>query len=330
MEQNISKDTFPAARYIKEIGRGRKGARDMSREDAQQVYAAMLDGRISDIELGAILIALRIKGESVDEIAGFLDAAEQSFDRLPAPKGEFAPVVIPSYNGARQMANLTPLLALLLARQGVPVLIHGVTSDPGRITTAEILQCLGYPAARSIGDAQQGFARGEPVFMPIDTLAPQMARLLDIRRILGLRNSTHTLVKILQPFDGPALRLTSYTHPEYLEMLTDYFVKAAPPQRGDALLMRGTEGETVANARRAQQIEWFHDHERTTLVQKADPADELPPLPPQRDASTTAQWIAAALRGEEPVPEPIAEQVEHCLHVARNLRAQQVSHGEAG
>lgn len=330
MEQNITTQAFSAARFIKEIGRGRKGARDMTREDAQLVYAAMLDGRVSDIELGAILLALRIKGESVDEIAGFLDAAEQSFDRLPAPAGEFAPVVIPSYNGARQMANLTPLLAMLLARQGVPVLIHGVTSDPGRITTAEILQCLGYTIAQSIDDAQQGFARGEPVFMPIEVLAPGMARLLDVRRVIGLRNSTHTLVKILQPFDGPALRLTSYTHPEYLDMLTDYFLNAAPPKRGDAFLMRGTEGETVANAKRAQQIEWFHNHERTTLVQKSEPVDELPALPPQRDASTTAQWIASALRGEEVVPGPIAEQVEHCLHVAKRLRAQQVSHGEAG
>lgn len=330
MEQNITTQAFSAARFIKEIGRGRKGARDMTREDAQLVYAAMLDGRVSDIELGAILLALRIKGESVDEIAGFLDAAEQSFDRLPAPAGEFAPVVIPSYNGARQMANLTPLLAMLLARQGVPVLIHGVTSDPGRITTAEILQRLGYTIAQSIDDARQGFARGEPVFMPIEVLAPGMARLLDVRRIIGLRNSTHTLVKILQPFDGPALRLTSYTHPEYLDMLTDYFLNAAPPERGDAFLMRGTEGETVANAKRAQQIEWFHNHERTTLVQKSEPVDDLPALPPQRDASTTAQWIASALRGEEVVPGPITEQVEHCLHVARRLRAQQVSHGEAG
>ncbi|HEY0846487.1 MAG TPA: DNA-binding protein YbiB, partial [Noviherbaspirillum sp.] len=266
MEQNISKEAFAAARFIKEIGRGRKGARDLPREDARQLYAAMLDGRVSDLELGAILLALRIKGETVDEIAGFLDAAEESFDKLVAPAGEFAPVVIPSYNGARQMANLTPLLAMLVARRGAPVLIHGVTSDPGRITTAEILQCLGFSAARSFDDAQQGWARGEPVFMPIEALAPRMARLLDIRRVIGLRNSTHTLVKILQPFDGPALRLTSYTHPEYLEMLTAYFLRAAPAARGDAFLMRGTEGETVANARRAQQIEWFHDHQCTTLV----------------------------------------------------------------
>lgn len=330
METQHPPEPFRAAPFIKEIGRGKKGARSIARDDAYQLYAAMLDGRVSDLEMGGLMLAMRIKGESVDEIAGFLDAAEQSFDKLTAPAGEYAPVVIPSYNGSRHMANLTPLLALLLARQGVPVLVHGVTADPGRVTTAEIFQELGLPFAHSMQEAQAGFERREPVFMPIETLAPRMARLLALRSILGVRNSTHTLVKIMQPFAGPALRLTSYTHPEYLEMLTSYFTTAAPVARGDAFLMRGTEGETVANAKRAQQISWFHDHQCTVLVQKQEAVDELPPLPPQRDAATTAQWIKAALNDAQPVPIPIAEQVEHCLHITRCLYAKQVSHEHTG
>ncbi|MDB5728728.1 MAG: DNA-binding protein YbiB, partial [Noviherbaspirillum sp.] len=223
MEHSHTTEPFPAARFIKEIGRGKKGARSMSREDAFQLYAAMLDGRISDLEMGGIMLAMRIKGESVDEIAGFLDAAENSFDKLPVPAGVHAPVVIPSYNGSRQMANLTPLLAMLLAREGVPVLIHGVETDPGRVTTAEILEQLGVHFAHDRQAAAAQFARREPVFMPIEALAPRLAYLLSLRRILGVRNSTHTLVKIMQPFSGPALRLTSYTHPEDLAMLSEYF-----------------------------------------------------------------------------------------------------------
>lgn len=329
MEHTHTKEPFAAAPFIKEIGRGKKGARSISREDACRLYEAMLDGRVSDLEMGGLMLAMRIKGESVDEIAGFLDAAEQSFDKLPCPPGDFSPVVIPSYNGSRQMPNLTPLLAMLLAQRGVPVLVHGVTTDPGRVTTAEILQQLGFSFAQSIEQAMQGFARREPVFMPIEALAPRMARLLSLRRILGVRNSTHTLVKIMQPFAGPALRLASYTHPEYLEMLTAYFSSAVPVDRGDVFLMRGTEGETVANAKRAQQISWFHEHQCTILVQKQEAVDELPPLPLQRDASTTAKWIRSALNGSQPVPVPIAEQVEHCLHVAGLVHAKQVSHGEA-
>ncbi|HEX7650193.1 MAG TPA: DNA-binding protein YbiB [Noviherbaspirillum sp.] len=331
MESHDNFQPFPAARFIKEIGRGKKGARSLSRDDARELYAAMLDGRVSDLELGGIMLAMRFKGESVDEIAGFLDAAEDSFDKLTAPEREYAPIVIPSYNGSRNMPNLTPLLALLLARAGAPVLVHGVISDPGRVTTADILRELGLPFAQDHQQALDGFARNEPVFMPIETLAPRMARLLEIRRVLGVRNSTHTLVKILQPFAGPALRLVSYTHPEYLEMLGAYFTTAAPAHRGDAFLMRGTEGETVANARRANQIDWFHAHQRTVLVQKQEPVDEMPPLPLQSDAPTTAKWIREALDGRQPVPEPITEQVEHCLHIAKEIQLQrkQVFHDQS-
>ena len=58
-------------------------------------------------------------------------------------------MAIPSYNGARKQPNLVPLLTLLLAREGVPVLVHGVTEDPGRVTSAEIFTHLQIPHARS-------------------------------------------------------------------------------------------------------------------------------------------------------------------------------------
>lgn len=321
-ENHQATNRFIAAPFIREVGRGKKGARDMSRDDAHAIYEAMLDGRVSDLELGAFLIGMRIKGESVSEIAGFLDAAEASFERIEAPAGDHAPVVIPSYNGSRQMPNLTPLLALLLAREGVPVLIHGVSTDPGRVTTAEILQAMGHAPAASRGDIAACFARRAPAFMAIDALAPKLHGLLQLRRVLGLRNSTHTLVKIMQPFAQPALRLVSYTHPEYLTMLTDYFSTQAPAERGDVFLMRGTEGETVANAKRANAVTWFHNNQATELIERQQPVDEMPPLPAASDAVTTAAWIVEALAGKQPIPAPIAEQVAQCVNVAKAIRAE--------
>ena len=312
-------EPFLAAPFIKEVGRGVKGARSMSRVDALTLYTAMLDGRVSDLEMGGLLLAMRIKGESVDEIAGFLEAAEASFPPLPAPPGEFAPVIIPSYNGARKMANLTPLLALLLAREGVPVLVHGVSTDPGRVTTAEIFAAMGMSPSRSAMEAAEVFSWKQPAFMPIDDLAPKLAHQLSLRRILGVRNSAHTLAKILQPFAGPALRLVSYTHPEYLEMLGAYFTTAAPAGRGAAFLMRGTEGETVANANRAQAIDWFQDGQRSLIAERDAPTDHVAPAPEARDAAATAEWIARALEGDVPVPAPIAAQVAHCVRVAKAL-----------
>ncbi|NDC07967.1 MAG: DNA-binding protein YbiB [Oxalobacteraceae bacterium] len=313
--------SFQAAPFIREIGRGKKGARDMSRSDARAVYEAMLARDVSDLELGALLIGMRIKGESVEEIAGFLDAAEACFEPLAAPEGPFAPVIIPSYNGSRQLPNLTPLLAILLAREGVPVLVHGMSEDPGRVTTAEIFSALGISALSDRAQASSALAKPVPVFMPISLLAPKIHQLLQIRRVLGLRNSTHTLVKIMQPFRQAALRLVSYTHPEYLPVLSAYFLTIADPARGDVFLMRGTEGETVAHPRRANAVTWLHQGQATELIERQAPNDELPILPAASDEQTTAAWIKEALAGHQPIPAPITAQLEHCLNVARQLRA---------
>ncbi|HEX8883832.1 MAG TPA: DNA-binding protein YbiB, partial [Noviherbaspirillum sp.] len=55
---NTEPTSFPAARFIKEIGRGKKGARSLSRDDARDLYAAMLAGRVSDLEMGGLMLAM--------------------------------------------------------------------------------------------------------------------------------------------------------------------------------------------------------------------------------------------------------------------------------
>ncbi|MES2038626.1 MAG: DNA-binding protein YbiB [Pseudomonadota bacterium] len=319
-----STEALAAAKFIKEIGRGKDGARSMTQVDAAMLYTAMLAGRVSDLELGGILLSMRIKGESIEEISGFLQAAQPYILPLQAPADSlYAPVVIPTYNGARKKANLTPLLALLLARRSVPVLVHGVRTDAGRVATAEIFQALGLPLVTSAEQVQEQIQQLQPAFMPIDVLSPAMAHLLSLRRILGVRNSTHTLVKLLQPFVAPALRLSSYTHPEYLLMLQDYFSRCAPAEAGDVFLMRGTEGEAVASTGRAQQIDWFHAGQGTTLVPaQQEPLAEVPAVPDSIDAATTAAWIRSVLAGDIAVPENIAAQVEHCVSIAQRLRQQ--------
>lgn len=313
---------FPAARFIKEIGRGKAGARSLSQDDAQQLYSAMLERRVSDLEMGGILLAMRIKGESVAEIAGFLSAAAPQTIRLQAPPAaNYVPVLLPTYNGARKKANLTPLLALLLAREAVPVLVHGVYHDAGRVSTYEIFEKLGIAASLTANEAQAQFASQRPVFMPIEALSPAMNGLLAMRRVLGVRNSTHTLVKLLQPFDSPALRLCAYTHPEYQAMLHDYFLHHAPQEQGACFLMRGTEGEVVASTGRTQKIDCYAKGQCETLCEtQAQLPGESQDLPDASDANTTALWIMRVMKGEIPVPLNIAQQVSFCLQVAKRIK----------
>jgi anthranilate phosphoribosyltransferase len=312
-------NTFSCARFIKEIGRGPNGARALSSEDTKALYTAMLDGRVPELELGAVLLAYRLKGETAAELAAMLSAAHGSFAPLESPAGDYRAVSIPSYNGARKQPNLVPLLALLLAREGVPVLVHGVSTDPGRVTSAEIFAALNEVAVHDHAGIEDQLAQKYVAFAPIEVLAPQVARLLSLRARMGVRNSTHTLVKLLQPFAQPGLRLVNYTHPPYRESLSALFAAHPDAATGGALLARGTEGEAVADTRRQVQVDWLHDGICETLVEPERSSPNAPEvaLPEGRDAQTTAAWIEAVLRGDAPVPEAIVRQVETIKRIAR-------------
>lgn len=293
--------------YIKEIGRGKEGARSLDAPQAHDLMGKVLDGQVSDLELGAFAMAMRIKGETVDEMAGFLKATVERCIPIAAPR---TVVVLPSYNGARKLPNLTPLLALMLAQEDVPVLVHGMPEDPSRVTTADIFHDLGLPVARSADEVTQAWKRREPVFIRTDVLCPPLARLLDARWTIGLRNSGHTVAKLLDPCQaGAALRVVNYTHPEYGSMLTDFLQHTT----ANAMLMRGTEGEPVADPRRAPKLDIFIDGKlRTDLARPAQDGvlRELPVLPRTCDATTTAMYIQSVISGEKPAPTPLLQQVE--------------------
>src|SRR5690606_9342729 len=113
--------------FLKDIGRGKDGARALTREHACELMGQLLDGRVSDLEIGAFCIAMRIKGETEQEMAGFLDAIQPRLCSLP--NNGLTTVLLPSYNGARKLPVLTPLLALLLAQRGAAVVVHGTASE---------------------------------------------------------------------------------------------------------------------------------------------------------------------------------------------------------
>ena len=298
------------SQYIKEIGRGKEGARSLTREQAADLFGQVLDGSVTDLEVGAFCLAMRIKGETPLEMAGFLDATYQRLARIP--QGGAPTVVIPSYNGARKLPVLTPLLALLLAREGLPVLVHGVATESTRVYTSKVLEALGIAAQQAIS----AIAPGNVAFVPTALLHGGLQRLLDVRRAVGLRNPAHSLVKLMNPCAGEALVISSYTHPEYALSMAATFEL----MRSNAMLLRGTEGEAVADARRLPQMEGFI-HGRRLLLQEAQAGSltQLPDLPREFDAATTARYVQDVLAGKNPVPAPIAKQVEHILHMLRQL-----------
>lgn len=298
--------------YIKEIGRGKDSIRNLSEDEAYHLYSAMLDGGVPDIELGAILLALRMKGETAPEIIGFQRAVAERTNQLDFT-GAVRPVSIASYNGARNAPNLLPLLALLLTRMGIPVLIHGVLHGEGRVATVYILRELGILPSVSLAQAKSQLESDGLAFLPTQAFAPGLASLLALRSRLGVRNTAHTVVKLISPFAGDGVRMISASHPDYLSCIREYLVATA----GHALLLRATEGEAFANPKRRPQIDYFVDgHQELLFEQEVGPLKVLPNLPQSIDAVSTATWIRRALAGEVPVPLPILHQVACCLYAS--------------
>lgn len=296
---------------IKEIGRGKNHARDIDADTAYALYQQMLAGNVPELEMGAILIALRIKGEGEAEMAGFYQAMQEQIMRLTPPATLPMPVVIPSYNGARRQGNLTPLLALLLAALGFPVFIHGVSDDPTRVTSEAVFQALGIAGVTTQAEAQARLDAGKVVFMPVSALCPPLDKQLSLRWRLGVRNSAHTLAKLATPFnEDAALRLSSVSHPEYIPRVGQFFHGIG----GRALLLNGTEGEVYANPQRCPSITLIAGNEPEVLLARQEESGiTRDALPEAKDAATTAAWITRCLNREIPVPQTLRLQIACCF-----------------
>ena len=296
--------------YLKDIARGAAGARSLTREAAQDLMRQVLAGEASAAQTGAFLIAMRMKGETLPELIGFLDAVHA---RCTPVASDRPVVLISSYNGSRKLPNLTPLLALWLAREGLHVLMHGPVSVGRRVGSASILQDLGLPPAQQLTDIRRAWSRREPAFVPTGLLCPALQALLDYRQALGVRGPGHTVAKMLNPVVGaPTLRLVSHTHPEFGALMAAW----AETSAADAMLLRGTEGEPVADPRRQPRVDtWLGGRLRPELSLAAHEGvlTEPPLLPRETSAAHTAIYVQEVLSGMRPIPPPVARQAAQIL-----------------
>jgi anthranilate phosphoribosyltransferase len=297
---------------LKEIARTDE-PRDLSEQEAHLLFAAMLDGGVADLELGACLTALHMKPESAVEMLGFHRAASERVYGLRAPDTGLRPLVFGSYGGARRQANLLPLLVLMLQRIGVPVLLHGTLEGGGRVASAYILRELGILPCGSLSVAQESLDRDMLAFVPTAVLCPGLANLLALRNRMGICNPAHRLTGLLDPFGGMGLRVTGATDAAQLARIEAFLVATG----FDALLLRSTEGEAFANPRQRPRIQFYRQGEGATLFEEEmAPSRALPGEPAGIEAAATAAWIRQALAGEVPIPHPLVNQLACCLHAS--------------
>jgi anthranilate phosphoribosyltransferase len=294
---------------IKEIGRGARGARGLAPELAYESFRALLRGDVDDVQLGAWWLSMRIKGETPEELAAFDRAMQDSIAFRVSCQQPL--IVLPCYNGARQLPNLTPLLVWALAKRGARVLLHGVRNDPSRVTTFQLFSALQFPIANDVAQANAALRERGFVFTPIDSIHPQLGELLSNRWRIGVRSTPHTVAKLLLPIEpgGDALRVVALTHGDYVERLGAHLQS----QRVRAVVFRGCEGEPILHPKRAVQIQIFqneqsHMREWTGVTQHD--------LPDTCDIAATVAYVHDVMNGQRAMPEWIAWLAQELLNAS--------------
>lgn len=211
-KRNLYQDfEHPFAQYIRIIGKGKNGARSLTYDEAYAAFSLILKNEVLDVQLGAFLMLLRVKEESVDELTGFVQATK---DQLT-----FKPLEIDldwsSYAGKRKHFPWFLLAALTLARHGYKIVMHGASGHTiNRIYTEQVLEYLGYFICQNEDDVTTQLAQHNFAFLPLNVISPQLSDMIDLRNVMGLRSPIHTLARLINPFNAPAT-MQAIFHPAY-------------------------------------------------------------------------------------------------------------------
>lgn len=208
-------EEHPFAQYVRALGKGPNLSRPLTRDEARAAMDMILAERVEPVQLGAFLCLLRVKTELPEEIAGMAEACQASLARtgLPAADIDWA-----SWAGKSRQLPLYLLAALALAASGIRIFMHGAEDHTqGRVYTSAALAALGLAAAQSPEQAAQQIRRTNFAYMSLDRFAPAMQRIMDLKRLLGLRSPLHTVGRLLNPSRAP-FTMSAVTHPPYLAL----------------------------------------------------------------------------------------------------------------
>ena len=202
----------PFARFIQTLGKGRNGMRPLTREEAYEAMTMIACYDVEPEQLGAFLMLMRVKEETAEEVAGFVQALRES---LPTAGKEYVPAIDwAAYAGKKRQLPWFVLAALILARRGYPVLMHGLNRSDDRVYVPEALDALDIGTAESLQGAVSQLQETGFSYLPISKLSSLTAQLIATRDLFGLRPPLHTVARMLNPLAAP-LSLIGVFHPNF-------------------------------------------------------------------------------------------------------------------
>ena len=204
---------------ITKIGKGQRGARDLSWDEAKQAARAMIEGDATPHQTGAFLMAMRIKLEGVTELASFTAAARSYVAPITTPAG-LNVVDVPVYAEKHNTHHVCLPAAIVAASAGAAILFHGVDNPTVSSDLPRVLAQLGIPVALQ-GDELAGVLQREGfAYLDLALYHPPLAKLLALREQLGAQNLFHQVARLLNPMRAHS-QVVGVAHPPYLEKIPE-------------------------------------------------------------------------------------------------------------
>lgn len=214
---------------LKEVGRGKRGARDLALDEAREAARLILHGEATPAQIGAFLVAERVKTESVEELQAFVEGLRESAVRPAEADGAEHPRGTANgsrtaglrldcagpYDGRRKSFFASWPAAFLLAEAGLDVTLHGSGTLPPKrgITLHDMFLVRGIDMDRVSLERLSRAARETGVrYAPAERLCPPLARLRPIREQLGLRTMLNTAEKLVDYGRSDCLLLGIFHH----------------------------------------------------------------------------------------------------------------------
>ncbi|SIS72137.1 anthranilate phosphoribosyltransferase [Paracoccus saliphilus] len=177
---------------------GIAATRPLTGPEAESAFSALFDGAATPAQIGGLLMALRVRGETVDEIAAAARAMRARMNRVQAPEG--AMDIVGTGGDGKGTLNISTATAFVVAGAGVPVAKHGNRNLSSKSGAADALTQMGINVMGGPAMAQQALDRAGICFMMAPMHHPAMRHVGPPRAELG----TRTVFNLLGPLTNPA------------------------------------------------------------------------------------------------------------------------------
>ena len=222
---------------IAKIGKGLKGAKDLTWEEAKFALNAIAEGHVTAGQTGAFLMAMRIKTESIGELAALTSAARRYVPTIQISDPTHM-VDLPLYGEKHNTLHIVIAASLVAGAAGAGIFMHGVENPSLSYDLPQILQHLKLPIAQSALEATEQASQHSWVYMDLAGYHAPLTKLLDLRQEFGLQNLSHQISRLLNPAQLPS-QVIGIAHPPYLNKMAEALDMLKTPR---ALIIQGVEG----------------------------------------------------------------------------------------